>query len=252
MTFSRRAASTTRAAAFTRTIHARTTLTTAEHLAHSFHGFEVLLFGHAAVAICIHALEVFLGITKHAASTTTFSARAHALALRLAAWRSSGGATFATRRTTEAAPLTAGRTAFGTAHPALTSLATPTLRHLASLFLVNESISIGIHLAKTLIAHLPAHDGKFVFVHLAIGIGVHALDELCGTRGRITTTRRTSLGATRRRATLRSARRRCPGWATVRRRSFGCVLSRGEAGQAQNAEPVEKCFFKFHVVRVFG
>lgn len=248
MTFSRRAASTTRATAFTRTIHARTTLTAAEHLAHFFHGLEVLLFGDAAVAIGIHALEVFLGVTKHAASTAAFATRAHALALRLAARRSSGGGTFAARRTTEAAALTAGRTtAFGTAHAPLASLATPTLRHLASFFLVDEAVSIGIHLAKTLIAHLPAHDGKFLFVHLAIGIGVHALDEFRSTRGRITTTRRASLGAT-----LRSAGRRCPGWATIWRRSFGCVLSGGEAGQAQDAEPVEKCFFEFHVVRVFG
>lgn len=137
MTFSRRAASTTRAAAFTWTIHARTTLTAAEHLAHFFHGLEILLFGDAAVAICIHALEVFLGVTKHAASTTTFTTRAHALALRLAAGRTRGS-TFAARRTTKAATLTAGRsTAFGTAHATLTA---PTLRQLASFFLVDEAI----------------------------------------------------------------------------------------------------------------
>lgn len=140
MTFSRRATSTTRATAFARTIHAGTTLPPAEHLAHFFHGLEILLFGDAAVAICIHALEVFLGVTKHAASTTTFATRAHALALRLAAGRTRG-ATFAARRTTEAATLTAGRTtAFGTAHAPLASLPPPTLRQLASFFLVDEAI----------------------------------------------------------------------------------------------------------------
>jgi hypothetical protein len=29
-------------------------------------------------------------------------------------------------------------------------------------------------------------------------------------------------------------------------------LSAGEAGQAQDAEPVEECFFEFHSVREFG
>lgn len=244
MTFSRRAT------AFTRTIHARTTLTAAEHLAHFFHGLEVLLFGDAAVAICIHALEVFLGVTKHATSTATFTTWAHALTLRLAAGGSSERATFAARGTTEAAPLTAGgTTAFGTAH-ALSTLAslpwatTPTcLRHLGHFFFVDKTITVGVNVAKAVLASLLAHIDELILADLAVVVRISIFDEGSDAFRWIATARRATLGTTRRRTT---------GRATFRRRAFGCVLSAGEAGQAQDAEPVEECFFEFHSVREFG
>ena len=243
MTFSRRAT------AFTRTIHARTTLTAAEHLAHFFHGLEVLLFGDAAVAICIHALEVFLGVTKHATSTATFTTWAHALTLWLAT-RRTRRATFAARGTTEAAPLTAGgTTAFGTAH-ALSTLASlpwattpPGLRHLGHFFFIDKTIAVGVHVAKAVLASLLAHIDELILADLAVAVRISIFDEGSDAFRWIATARRATLGTTR---------RRTAGRATFRRRAFGCVLSAGEAGQAQDAEPVEECFFEFHSVREFG
>jgi hypothetical protein len=173
--------------------------------------------------------------------------------------RSTGGAaggrrtTFTARRTTEATAFTR-RAAFRTAH-ALATLPWATtphhLRDLTDLFLIDIAVTIGIHPAKALFALLLAQSVELFPADLAVTVGVGTFDEFRDARGRIPTTAgRATSGTTTRRTARLATRRRSSGRATLWRRSFGCVLSAGEAGQAQDAEPVEECLFKFHVVRV--
>jgi hypothetical protein len=62
--------------------------TTAHHLAHFFGGLDVLFFRDAAIGVGVHALEHFLGITKHAGTPAFGSARAARTgrAFRRTAW----------------------------------------------------------------------------------------------------------------------------------------------------------------------
>jgi len=235
------AAFASRTTTFTRAIHAaRSALATAttEGLAHFFNALDVLIFGDGAIAVSIQAFEGFFGVAKHAATTTTsaFTFRASTL---------TGGtrrATFGTWGTTEAAAFTARRTPALATLPPLTT-ATHHLHHFADLVLINEAVTIGIHAGKTFFFLLLAHCGEFFLADLAVAIGVGAFDECGDTFCRIAPRRWTTLGTRR-----RWAAGRC----SIRRRAFGGVLGAGEAGQAQDAEPVEECFFEFHEVRVVG
>ena len=243
------AAFATWASTFSRAIHAaRSTLatTTTEGLAHFFDALGVFFLGDGAISVGIQAFEGFFGVAKHATTTTATAITFWASALTWRAWRS----TFGTWRTTEAAALATRRT------HALTALTTTPhhLHHLADLVLIDDAVAIGVHAGKTLFVLLLAQRSKFFLADLAVAIGVGAFDKCSDAFGWISTARRrAALGTTRRRrATLWASWRRTTRWTTIRRRAFGGVLSAGEAGQAQNAEPVEECFFEFHIVRVFG
>ena len=231
ITFGRRTAE---AAFATRgTTCARSALATAptEGLAHFFDALDVFIFRDGAIAVGVQAFEGFFGVAKHAtAALAAFTTRAHAL---------TGGTTFGTWWTAEAAAFATWR---AHALPTLTTAAHH-LHHLADFVLIDDSVTIGIHAAEALFALLLAHRGEFFLADLAIAIRVGAFDK-CGDAFRRITTRR--------RPTLGTCRRWAAGRGTLRRRAFGGVLSAGEAGQAQDAEPVKECFFEFHIVRGIG
>lgn len=218
---------------------------------------DELLFGDAAIAVSVHALEAFLGITHHAAGRSTFRTATGAVtfwtrsAIRCAARTFTVGTTrtfrtrtvafrawfaFFTRGTTETAFTTARRAAFGTAHALALAFGTTAhhLGNLANLFLVNEAVAVGVHAAEALFAFLAAHAGEFVLADLAVAIGVGALDEFGQFCGGIAASWRTS------------------GSATLRGAFAFAFLSAGGAGQAQDADAINECFFEFHVVSAFG
>ena len=225
--------------------------TIAHHLAHLLGGFDKLIFGDAAVAISIHALEAFFGISKHAATTLTFTARsaAGAHAFRRPFWTISFRCAFrplafTTRGTTETAAFTARRSAFRATHPLPLSALTTSTHHLgdlADLVLIHKAVAVGVHFTKALFALFFAEVGEFIFADFAVSVGVCAFDEFSETCSRITA----ALWATA--SSWGSAR-----LTTFRRWAFGSVLSRGEAGQAQNTDAVDECFFDFHVESAFG
>ena len=238
------AAFASRTTTFTRAIHAaRSTLATTatEGLAHFFDALDVLIFGDGAIAVSIQAFEGFFGVAKHAATTTATAFTFRASALTGGPWR----ATFGTWGTTEAAAFTARRT------PTLTTTAHH-LHHLADFILIDDAVTIGIHAAEALFALLLAHRSEFFFADLAVAVGVGAFDECSDAFGGITARRWAALGTTRRRSARLASRRWAAGRAAIRWWAFGGVLGAGEAGQAQDAEPVEECFFEFHEVRVVG
>ncbi len=214
----------------------RLAATAAHHLTHFFSSLGEFVFGDTAVAIGVHALEAFLGVAEHTATTLTFTS-----------WRTTcstggtaGSAAFTAWGATEAAFTTGGTARSATwAHtlPTLSAL-THHLGNLGDLVLIDEAITVGVHFAKALFAFFFAHIGKFVLADLAVGICVSAFDEFCETIGTVATTLWAAWGL----AGL-----------TAVRRSFKCAfLCGGEAGQAEDSEAVDEYFFEFHVVSAFG
>lgn len=213
--------------------------TIADHLAHFFRGLDELVFRDAAIAVSVHALKAFFRVPEHAATTwstfatlATFTTGAHALPFwtRATLRRSfRTWAAFSSWGTTETTALTtAGRSAFRTAH-ALAALPLHPLGHRTDLLLVHETVAVRVHLAEAIFALLLAEVGEFFLADLAVGVGVSAFDEFSETIAAFTAARR---------AALRSAARRASRRTTLRWRAFGCVLSAGEAGQAQKSDAV--------------
>lgn len=220
----------------------------AHHFTQAFGGFQIFVLGDAAIAIGIHAFEVFFGITQHSHAAAALAAGAHAAA-RPAIWRTAlGGAArtlrlslgrtlgtlrlplgrIASRRTTEtlAAPWRAAF-ATGPAHALAIRAAAHVLGGGGHFRLVHKAILVSVHSGKAVFCLPLAHVAEFILADLAIAIAVHTLDKLRDTAARIPW----------RRAALRALRRRS-GFVWRRRRRR--VLGAGKAGQAEKANAMKK------------